>query len=124
MSYLKSRHCDWLHIAAVEMNLNFRMREDQFVSLFGLSSTTISRIYYVYLLDSELWRPQFILWTFNYLKTYDVRRNAHTSFRNASENIFRMKVWEVITLLYSEMDEVLFIYFDIILAVLNFTSGG
>ena len=48
------------------------MREDQFVSVFGLSSchtsTTIHRIHFVYLLESTLWRPKYLLWAFHFLE--------------------------------------------------------
>ena len=104
--YLMCKHCDWLHIANFEMGRKGRMREDQFVSLFGLSSTTIHRIHFVYLMETTLWRPKYIVWAFNFMKTYNVRRSAYTSFKDCSENVFRIKVWMVIALLYTDMNEV------------------
>ena len=119
--YLESEQCDWLHIASIEMEQKSKMREDQFVSLFGLSSKAIHKIHFVYLLESHLWKPKYLLWAFNFLKTYNVRRCSYTSFRNCSENIFRLKVWKMIKLLYTEMDEVLFFFslFYFILSGLN-----
>jgi hypothetical protein len=104
--YLMSAQCDWLFIASVEMKRKSRMREDQFVSVFGLSSTTIHRIHFVYLLESTLWRPKYLLWAFHFLKNYNVRRSAYTSFRNCSENFFSMGVWKVVALLYTDFNEV------------------
>ena len=104
--YLTSARCDWLFIASTEMRRKSRMREDQFVSLFGLSSTTIHRLHFVYLLESTLWRPKYLLWAFHFLKNYNVRRSAYTSFRNCSENIYSIRVWMTIALLYTDLNEV------------------
>ena len=97
---------DWLLLASEQLNRK-NLREDQFVSLFGLSSLTIHRIHYVYLLDTHLCNPKYVLWAFHLLKCYEVRRNIYLKFKDASEVFFGCKAWEVIKFLLVEINEIL-----------------
>ena len=116
--YLRSTKCDWLLLASKQLNRKKKLREDQFVGLFGLSSVTIHRIHFVYLLDTDLCNPKYILWAFHLLKCYEVRRNIYVKFKNSDEIIFGNKAWKVIKFLYVEMNEVntlfLLIFFQFI----------
>ena len=94
--YLRSTECDWLLLASKQLNRKKKLREDQFVGLFGLSSVTIHRIHFVYLLDTDLCNPKYILWAFHLLKCYEVRRNIYVKFKNSDEIIFGNKAWKVI----------------------------
>lgn len=107
---MRSAECDWLLLASQQLNRKKKLREDQFVSMFGLSSIAIHRIHYVYLLDTELCNPKFLLWAFHLLNSYEVRRNIYLKFKNASEIVFGRKAWEVIKFLYLEMREVMYLF--------------
>jgi hypothetical protein len=82
-----------------------------FVSHFGVHPKTAGWLYIVYFLLSDLDEPRYLLWTLYFLKNYPKDGIGASRFHKCNTRYFRDKVWEVIFMLFDELDSEVWSFF-------------
>jgi hypothetical protein len=98
---------NWLVVAARELNVHTsQLTLRNFISYFGIHPHTMRYIHYVYFVSTPLCHPKYILYTFSFLKHYEKDGFGHLKFKKANARTYRDIVWQTLSFLEEEMDEV------------------
>jgi hypothetical protein len=110
---------DWCQFGANELAKNIGKNRDaikplsvqKFLKIYGILPDTAKTIHFVYLLETSLFRPQYLLWTLSYLKNYEVEGVGYLKFARTNQRYHRDTIWKVINFLATNMDDVSFSFF-------------
>jgi len=95
-----SAESDWQLIAANELARNAfkkvvrRLSQRDFIAIFGVHPTTVSKLHYVYLCDcgSSLFQPKYLLWALSWMRSYQTEPNSSIPFADYNVRYFRDNV--------------------------------